>query len=236
MIDEQKEILIQKCVDGELDVETQQRLLAQLDVLTEGWKVLALAYVEEQTWTRSFSENNRIAQHLENRAFGTQMSTQSASSMEPQEVQCFMPPTTVDPERRSRLLTQATCLAIALVGGVLIGDIWRSRQGSPNMDIAKNAKTDTTGNAGGNLSSDSGALAVGVPGQNGDTMRLSAYPPDQFTNREIPELRFPAEFTDILRQAGLRLDQDQKWISLELEDGRRALMPVDSWNVRPVGQ
>ena len=69
MIDEQNELLIQKCVDGELDVETQQQLLAQLDIVAEGWKILALAYVEEQTWTESFCDNNRAARALEDRAF-----------------------------------------------------------------------------------------------------------------------------------------------------------------------
>lgn len=234
MIDEQKELLIQKCVDGELDVETQQLLLAQLDVVSEGWKILALAYVEEQAWSGSFAENNRIAQHLENEVFAQSM--QSMVAAESQEVQCFMPPSAEEPDKKSRLLTQVTCLAIALVGGVLIGDVWRSRSvaGVSGIDVANSPENNPTTTQDGNLSNGSRPLMVDVPDQNGGTMRLPVYPLDQFNNQlqSEPELN---KLADALWRSGYQLDEDQRWIDLELGDGRRALMPVNSWKVRPVG-
>ncbi len=236
MIDEQHELLIQKCVDGELDVETQQHLLAQLDVATEGWKVLALAYVEDQTWHSSFSENNRVAQQLESEVFARSMGQMVAA--EAQEVQCFMPPTNGDADGRSRLLTQVTCLAIALVGGVLVGDIWRSRSNANGLEnnIADNSKSDTPKSLGGNQNSD-GSFVVSFPGRDGEPIRMPAYPMDrleEYSNATpSPQLQ---EIEDELRRQGLRFEEDELWITLELQDGRRALMPVNRWKVRPGGQ
>ncbi len=237
MIDEQNELLIQKCVDGELSVEAQQQLLAQLDILTEGWKVLALAYVEEQSWGASFSESNRLALQLENEAFTQSINNLTNEAMfagEGQAVQCFMPPGEVNPDKRSRLLTQATCLAIALVGGILIGDIWRSRSAATSTEITNKTKTGTSDNQSGNLSYGSEPVTV-VRGQNGG---VAAYPIDRFNRARMESEPKFGEWIDrdLLRRSGLQLDQDQRWIFLELEDGRRALMPVESWNILPVGQ
>jgi hypothetical protein len=237
MIDEQNELLIQKCVDGELSVEAQQQLLAQLDILTEGWKVLALAYVEEQSWNASFSESNRLALQLENEAFTQSIDTLTNEAMfagKGQAVQCFMPPGEADSDKRSRLLTQATCLAIALVGGTLIGDIWSSRSATTVTEITNKTKTGPSDNQGGNLSSGSEPVTV-VRGQNGG---VAAYPIDRFNRARMESESEFEEWIDrdLLRRSGLQIDQDQRWIFLELEDGRRALMPVESWNILPVGQ
>ncbi|MFK7818035.1 MAG: hypothetical protein AB8G99_04920 [Planctomycetaceae bacterium] len=239
MIDEERELLIQKCVDGELDVETQQQLLAQLDVMNEGWKVLALAYVEEQTWTSSFNENDRVAQQLEHEAFA--QSLQQMVDAESQEVQCFMPASTssASSNNRSRLLTQVTCLAIALVGGVLIGDIWRSRtaSGGGGVDVANQSKKDTPLDPVSNLDSEPDSLALSLPGRDGQAMTVQAYPSDQF--RQFPTTTPQSELRDIeaeLWRQGLRLQESQAYIGVELQDGRRAFMPVSRWKVRPGGQ
>lgn len=209
-------------------------MLAQLDVTTEGWKVLALAYVEEQTWQSSFSENNRVAQQLENEAFAHSM--QNMIAAEAQEVRCFMPPTSVETDRRSRLLTQATCLAIALVGGVLIGDIWRSRNGNAGLEtsITKNSKSDTPNSLAGNQTDD-GSLVVSFPGRDGESIKMPAYPVDPNEGFSNPSSQV-FEIENELRRQGFRFEEDQMWITLELQDGRRALMPVSRWKVRPGGQ
>lgn len=237
MIDEQHELMIQKCVDGELDTQTQQQLLSQLDVLTEGWKILALAYVEEQTWTQSFNENNRVAAELESQAFASSM--RAMVSAESQELQCFRPAAVadLDVDRRSRMLTQATCLAIALVGGVLIGDVWRSRQGASTSvatnDNEKSKMNSTTGN-GGNLVGN-GAM-LDVPNRTGDRMQVPLLSLDQYFEHSEPEF----ESSDIRRQLrqehGLDFNGDQRFLILNLGDGRRALVPLESYRVSPVGQ
>jgi hypothetical protein len=237
MIDEERELLIQKCVDGELDTEAQQQLLSQLDVLNEGWKVLALAYVEEQTWTSSFKENNRLARQFENEAFAQSMQQEIEAAE--QEVQCFMPVTQSATDNRSRLLTQVTCLAIALVGGVLIGDIWRSRSatGAGGIDIANRSENDTPPTSASNLNSEPDSLALSLPGRDGQAMTVHAYPSDQFD--EFSTTTPQSELRDLeaeLWRHGLRLQESQSMISVELKDGRRAFMPVSRWKVRPGGQ
>ncbi len=238
MIDEQHELLIQKCVDGELDTPTQQQLLAQLDVLTEGWKILALAYVEEQTWTQSFNENNRVAAELESQAFASSMRTMVDA--EAQEMQCFRPAAVadLDADRRSRLLTQATCLAIALVGGVLIGDIWRSRQGaSTNVasNDSENPKTNTTLDNGGNLVSDDGTM-LNVPNASGKEMQVPLFSWDDYLEHSEPEFGSSEIRRQLRQEHGLDFDGDQRFIVLDLGDGRRALVPLERYRVSPVGQ
>ena len=47
--------LLDLLVDGELDQETQRRLLASLDEDPDGWRRCALAFLEAQSWGREFA-------------------------------------------------------------------------------------------------------------------------------------------------------------------------------------
>lgn len=44
------ELEIQHCVDGELSDDQQQALLTRLEETPDGWRMLALAFVEHQVW------------------------------------------------------------------------------------------------------------------------------------------------------------------------------------------
>lgn len=253
MIDEQNELLIQKCVDGELDVPTQQELLAQLDHVIDGWKVLALAYVEEQTWSVSFRETDTDATRGEQDAFAARLldlDYEGDNFEIPQEVQCLMPTAVADHAEtesgRSAILTQATCLAIALFGGILLGDIWRANRepaggvGANGLASSKNVETlpdrATTPVQSGNHSSEP-SYVFGVPGSQGDRLNVPVYPHDPLPEFEThSEVLMSDQVNEELRRLGYQVTDDERWFVMELGDGRRAVMPLQSFRFLPVGQ
>jgi hypothetical protein len=58
---------IQRCIDGELPEAAQQELLRQLDGTADGWKRLALAFVEKQVWAQSCEQLSAATKGPENR-------------------------------------------------------------------------------------------------------------------------------------------------------------------------
>ena len=233
MINEHEELLIQKCVDGELDVAAQQELLSSLDELPDGWKVLALAYVEEQAWCGSFGEAHQEVTRLEHAVFEPMPHVPGMSQIEMQEVQCFMPPQPESTEpnqsvRRSALVTQVTCLAIALVGGVLIGDAWRARRGD-DVGPGSVAKTDQNPNNTKPNRLEPRDL-VSAPAQPGvfASDRVAGFP-DSTT-------RLPAGFGLKLREHGYDIIDEPRWLKLQLDDGNYAIVPLERQKIVPVGQ
>ena len=234
MINEHDELLIQKCVDGELDVAAQQELLAALDEMADGWKFLALAYVEEQAWCGSFGEANaqrEMQVELQYASFEPMSQAPNMEQIDMHEVQCFMPPQQPQQQqssRRSAMVTQVTCLAIALVGGVLIGDAWRSRQGGTvgAGAIAKGEQTPANGAVSNRLEPQDFVS----PRQNGDAMaeRLARWPGN--TTQLDPS------FGSSLRKHGFEIVDESRWYKFQLEDGNYAIVPVDRKRIVPVGQ
>ncbi len=233
MINEHDELQIQKCVDGELDVAAQQELLAMLDEMADGWKVLALAYVEEQAWCGSFDETNHEVTMLEHAAFEPIPQATGMEQFELREVQCFMPPQSESGEprqsaTRSALVTQLTCLAIALVGGVLIGDAWRARGGG-NVGSNNIAKGDhnTDNNRSNRLEPKD---LVSAPHQ---PAALTSNPAAGFANSTT---RLPSGFGLKLREHGYDIIDEPRWLKIQLDDGNYAIVPLERQKIVPVGQ
>lgn len=119
MIDELK---IQKCVDGELSDAEQRVFLATIDATDDGWRALALAYVEEQTW-------NSV------------LSVPPATKDHPVEPSVRRPKMTI--ARRSSRGTMVLGLLVALAAGLLLGDLWRESQTNPHMARQDGQRTDS---------------------------------------------------------------------------------------------
>lgn len=229
-MDEHSELLIQKCVDGELTTDAQRELLSQLDLLVDGWKILALSYVEEQTWSRTFVAANDSAGHQEESPAGKCI-------VEAGEVTTDKP--TVG---RSALLTQATCLAIALVGGVLIGDIWQARAVRIGPQVSSPAipeNSQTGGSAAmpsGNSLASAEPYELELPVGSGGSVSVPAYPADTSILDFGPDLRPSDSVSRELRKLGYQFEDRQSFISFELENGERVLLPLQSLRIAPSGQ
>lgn len=236
MINEHDELLIQKCVDGELDVAAQQELLAALDEMADGWKFLALAYVEEQAWCGSFGDANGASREVEvglqYASFEPMSQAPSMEQIDLQEVQCFMPPQEPEREassRRSVVVTQVTCLAIALVGGVLIGDAWRARQGGVvgSDSIAKGEQTPGDGTSVNRLEPQD---LIGPPEQR------RGFSPDRAVGFPDNATQLDPRFGSRLREHGFEMVDESLWYKFQLDDGNYAIVPVDRKRIVPVGQ
>lgn len=106
---EQDEILIQKCVDAELSENEEQRLVARLDQVDNGWKQLACGFLEDRALRGLFG--NPEADVFE------------------EPVERPAPPMPSSPLRKQQILaswwshpivTVGLCLALAFTAGQLI--------------------------------------------------------------------------------------------------------------------
>ena len=52
---DEDQVAVDRLVDGELDAESRRALLASLDFTPDGWRRLALAFLEAQTWRQEFA-------------------------------------------------------------------------------------------------------------------------------------------------------------------------------------
>ncbi len=240
MINEEEELLIQKCVDGELNVTDQQQLLIELDDVAGGWKFLALAFIEEQAWSDSFAQADRAATDTGRLLFDPMIQAPNMAQIDiNEEVMCFRPDVQAMQQdqqhaSRSRFLTQATCLAIALVGGVLIGDIWRARRGSSATTSTDTAESNTNTKDLGNLSDASRLVDVDLPSIDGGTTQFPArrYKPMPIDQ----EFNMSPRFSSELRELGFGVTQESQWYRFELDGGEQVLIPLHRRRIAPIGQ
>jgi hypothetical protein len=97
--------LIDRLVDGELSDDERGELLSRLDQSAEGWRTLALAFLEAQTWRSALHTERDPKPQVERRL-----------------------PAMVQPRRDRTLLWLATCVATAL----LAFGVGRSRSVPPS--------------------------------------------------------------------------------------------------------
>ena len=61
-LSERDEVLIQRCVDGELSSEDTASLLRRLDALEHGWKHLACGLLEDRSLRRILADRRAVVQ------------------------------------------------------------------------------------------------------------------------------------------------------------------------------
>lgn len=103
MLTERDEILIQRCVDGELRSNDRQELLARLDSLPDGWKTLACTYIEEQLFADAARDSLQTAR--------PQPSNTSQSLVQANRSQWWF---------ASPVTTLVLSLCVAFLGGLLL--------------------------------------------------------------------------------------------------------------------
>ncbi len=218
---------IQKCVDGELTESAQQQLLAQLDATDDGWKTLALAYVEDQTWRSVITADCE--------RFSAPASEADPITRPPLEA-AQLPQT----RGRSARLTQLTWIAIALVGGILVGDVWQARHGQPTASgpatLTKSSKSQPSSNAAGNPVGNSNAYMVDLPTRDGRSVTLPAYPAGPLLQDPGPGLQLPPTANRQLKRLGFQSNAERGWVVFDLEDGQQLLMPLERLQISPGGQ
>ncbi len=248
---------LDRLVDGELSERERTELLGHLERHPEGWRRLALAFLEAQTWGEAARE------HV-------------ADAM-PQATQDIRPAESDDAPRRGWKLTFGTSLAMAasfLVAFTLGIALRGALRSNPPIEsthqvathlaqqerAARKAMASAQGDFAATLSSlsqkinnrsssESGAIATDAPESeslaSSDSLPLDQVeevwlPADADTSDEStlagsPAPAVPEQVLRSLRRLGHEVESHQSLWPVDLKNGQRALVPVDEVEIRYVG-
>jgi hypothetical protein len=210
LINEQDEMLIQRCVDDELSPMETRRLLQRLDAVQDGWKFLASGLLEDRQFRRVFSGDDRRGDIV--RAGG--LSEQSTvKDKAPPSAERVATARSVARHWWSHPVTSLTlCAAIAFVGGMLLPDLRSPTAGTErSAPVARAAATGPR-----NLSHGSG---YGFQMEaDGHPIEVPAY--------ELAELYEHDRNHPFFQEAGSKAGQPIRWMVVPIENDRSMVFPV----------
>ncbi len=210
LINEQDELLIQRCVDDELSPPETRALLQRLDRLDGGWKKLACELLEDRGLSKTFrspiaQSGTAAADALQKRVLPTMMNRPAVV------------PTAARSAFRNSWSHPVTslmlCAAIAFVGGMLIPDL--KDRGADNGVASKplpNAQLNARAADSYRIQMTPGGQSVDIPVYDGihDLVR---------SNRNHPL------FSDSIQNADGRSSHVQ-WMIVPAGDNKTMLIPV----------
>ena len=217
------DLTIQRCVDGELDEVSQQALLTELETSPDGWRRLALAFVENQIFS------------------------QACRDQPPTEPAPQVRPSTATPRRRlwRRVATLAMTACLGLVVGLSVRPqpaaiappVVTSTGTAPSTAIGHSSTNATIVNAQSNPlppSSPWGDLVlvrVRVPTKDGyQEVDLPGYAsrPSSEVTREV----FPPEVIAQFQERGYQLESERELYTASIGNGRSLTVPVNTVHIR----
>ncbi|MEO1979865.1 MAG: hypothetical protein ABGZ24_05065 [Fuerstiella sp.] len=213
------ELLLQRCVDGEISANQRAELIQRLDANPDGWKVLACSFMEDQLVASGIAHS---------------VTHEHAVSPVPQLLQKKEKPHWF----HHPLMSVTLSVCVAFLGGVLI-----SREMSSGVD-PQHANAVASPSNQTSESGEGGVSASLVAAQPDYHMRLEA---DGETSRDLPvyddTTRFVSEFERYLQQVRQSLRDDAQvldspgsriqWIQLRLDDGRTIMIPFEETPIAP---
>jgi len=201
--------LLDRMVDGELQEHEQRRLLARLD--SDGWRKLALAYVESQTWRSEFASfaQERVA------------------------------PTQHNPIPTSRTRLLSFSLAALVIGFLLAVGLGYRYDLVPQQDrnlpqprvIAERREPAPTvvpiRPAGPEMMRF--VIDGGAPDGAWREIDIPLFNASQVDDEwiELHATTIPPYLREALERRGHQVIERRHWYPVELSDGRRVLLPVD---------
>jgi hypothetical protein len=221
---------LDRLVDGELDRQAQRELFARLDDEPDGWRRLALAFVESQ------------ALGAELRGFGAPPRHEAEPTATASTRIC-------ESSRHaaalawSRMLSLAASLLICVGVGFGAGRAWHGRMAKSdanppgaNTGIVQAGVGSAVGNENA-LAEDSGPLGVfTLPTRGGTPVQVPIYDvADRGEQALSTEPGVPDEVIRALRSRGHEVKQQRRYWPIDLGDGRQIIVPVDQLDVEYVG-
>lgn len=207
------DLQLDRLVDSELSLHEQRELLGQLDDVPNGWRRLALAFVEAQAWR---SELPALATSPSKPA--SRRDFQASRGVHPGGPMALTAP-------RSRLIAIAAGLALAFGLGLIIRGPAPARvpaggvvspQSSPSRPLERE-------------------LVRFADGQTIDLPIVEAAQVSPDWVRSRPNL-VPPSVRHELELSGLRIEQRRVFLPLILQDGQPAVVPIDEAEVQFVGE
>ena len=209
--------VLDRLVDGELSQDQRRELLAALDDEPGAWRRCALAFLEAQSWRWQLS---RLA-------------------VEPLVAQTSARPAPLE-SRKNRHSLWGMCLAIAasLLVAFGLGVRYQSagqpllaNNSAPQSDESgpvQLAQTDWTDAQGDDQDEETIALTLA---DEDDGEREIQLPVTHATDGDQVwaenESALPARLLRSLRQSGLEVNRQQRYMPIDLSDGRRLIVPIE---------
>lgn len=210
--------LLDKFVDGELDEAGQRALLARMDDEPDGWRRLALAFVENQAWRENLSAA-------------------------PISVTPARPSHRERANRNPSWLSIALSVLVALGVGLSAGRVWQSKfSGSPNETlprgtIAKNGETNRANDRVPSVIQGNPQVGLVSFTLDGTPIQLPVY--DSATAGPATLAKssstIPREALRALRNTGHEVKRQNHLWPIELADGRQIVVPVEQLDIQYVG-
>lgn len=215
---EWNDITLQRCVDGELSEPEQQALLCQMEQSPQGWRTLALAFVEHQLWAQAGRE--WVNRPVVGPVLVTPVSQRKNSWA------------------RTAVLAASTLFAVGL--GYLGGN-WSLRDGreSPVPGLAGNP---------GSISTVAPLVPVSavepdslspvmmvdwIPEEGASPVRMPVY--DAATVQRLGRQlvpRLPESTRQQLEELGIQVNEEPLYVPVPIETHRNLVMPVNTVKLR----
>lgn len=201
-----------RLVDGELTAEQQRELLSALDDTPDGWRRCALAFLEAQAWRNEMC-----------RADETPTAAVATPALEAAG-------------RWQRIVPTLMAMAASFLLAFLLGLAFRaSSPVQPQVAAGRQSSIETdsspavaTAPSTANRQPPMAALVRSATPV--ETIWLPASVDDEESNGELP-----ADLARDLARLGHEIERRVELWPVEFEDGRRAVLPVDRFDVRYVG-
>lgn len=247
---------IQRLVDGELLPADRKQLLKRIDLTPDDWRTVALALLEEQSFSREISKVNvfqNFANHFDD--------SNSTRVSQPYSADLSTFSLFRHPGWKGIVVSAVLAASVLVAVGVTIVQPWFENPSVPSNSATSIANSnrssplplDPAGNSDwgspvGELSLASDDATV-QPVRNGNAFEDEMLP--NVARNRIPvyevhaeqakrwmddEARRIASWREQLRRRGYELDSKPNRIEKTLPDGRALIVPVNQWNVRPIGQ
>lgn len=220
--------LIDRLVDGELDENERQRLLARLEAEVGGWRRCALAFLEAQAWTHTLNS----------------ITTETLPRDQVPSILVTNQPTTIpaSPRIRRRWLPSgrlAAGILLAFVSGWLVGGAPRSSTPAPTPGSSTRPQSPGV---------DPGLAALNRPESAADSGQKGLEPAtfDPVESKDEPRFEAPirpSQSSHVLHESvrrewerqGYQVQHRSGRVSLKLENGQSLDVPVDEVELRYVG-
>jgi len=237
--------LFDRLVDGELSAAEERTLLGELDARPGGWRHCALAFLEARAWRQELTNMVRPRSAGLN---GTPVTLFESPRKDTSIAAAVRP-------RFAQTVSIAAAVLVAFFLGVVVRAYWPPQssgqegvivQGSDH-EIGSSTLATGADSSDANRTSDPRDADFELP-----TVTMSLVSNDGQPDREIKvplvetdqlDLRWlesrpeavPQSLVEALRKQGHQVDQRRLYVPVVLDDGRRAIVPLDQAEVKLTG-
>lgn len=230
-------IRIQALVDGECSAAERRRLLSQIENQPERWRELALALLEEQAFRSEIGSMRAVVSE------GQQDGAQKVSLVSLKDGNELGVLRAKKRWYAEPVLAACLMLSIGVAIGrfVMRGDVGLLSSGSnSNPLLVDNQTTNTPSGIGGGLTQEEyeRTLPVADLRASNNGYEIPVYD----VNHVDPALVYAKRASEIekakvqLRRQGYDLDLQHNYLTGQLQDGRKVIVPIQEVGLRPYGQ